>query len=67
MSDDESKEDVRIFEAIIDQMNSSDEAAVFNAITAVRKLLCRCENPPINPLIRHGIVPICVRLLDSQM
>lgn len=65
--DEESLQEDRIFEAIIAQMHSSDETTVLRAVTAVRKILCRCENPPINPLIRHGIVPICVRLLDSQM
>lgn len=65
--DDESMQDDRIFGTIIAQMHSSDEANILRAVKAVRNILCRCEDPPINPLIHHGIVPICVRLLDSQM
>lgn len=51
-------------EEIIMQMQSDDPTAVYRATQAARKMLSQERNPPIDSLIEHGIVPICVELLD---
>lgn len=51
---------------IIEQMQCGDELKVFRATQAARKILSQEKNPPIETLIGHGIVPLCVRFLSSN-
>lgn len=70
MADKDSKREGRILEYIsyvISQMHSRDDLIVLHAVQAVRQILCRTQSPPIDLLIEHGVVPLCVRFLDSQM
>lgn len=50
---------------IIADMRSDDPKLVHSATQAARKMLSQERNPPIDGLIEHGIVPICVDFLDS--
>lgn len=51
---------------ILKGMASSDVKANFEATQAARKMLSRERNPPIDTLIAHGIVPLCVGFLDKD-
>lgn len=51
---------------IVNYMNLSDETLQLMAIKTCRKLLSRDRNPPINDVIESGIVPYCIKLLDSD-
>lgn len=51
---------------IVNYMNSSDEMSQLMAIKTCRKLLSQDKNPPINDVIESGIVPHCIKLLDSD-
>lgn len=51
---------------IVNHINSSDETLQLLAIQTCRKLLSREKNPPINDMIKGGIVPRCINLLDSD-
>ncbi|XP_012526791.1 importin subunit alpha [Monomorium pharaonis] len=51
---------------IVNHINSSDETLQLAAIQTCRKLLSREKDPPINDMIEGGIVPLCVKLLDSD-
>lgn len=51
---------------IITGMHSSDAVVVFQATQAARKMLSQERNPPIDILIEHGVVPLCVQFLDSD-
>lgn len=52
-------------EDVIDQMQCNDDKKVLRATQAARKILSQERNPPIETLIGHGIVPLCVRFLES--
>lgn len=52
-------------EEVVAQMKSNDPANVFRATQAARKILSQERNPPIDALIHQGIVPICIKFLDS--
>lgn len=52
-------------EEIIMHMKSDDSVLVHRATQAARKMLSQELNPPIENLIEHGIVPICVDFLES--
>lgn len=52
-------------EEIILHMRSDDPSLVYRATQAARKMLSQERNPPIEHLIEHGIVPICVDFLES--
>lgn len=64
MADHESKQDTQMLDAIIDQMHNSNDLTASRALKAIRKMFSRY--PPIDSLIQHGFVPLCVQLLDSQ-
>ncbi|KAL6261315.1 hypothetical protein P5V15_008836 [Pogonomyrmex californicus] len=51
---------------IVNHINSSDETLQLSAIQTCRKLLSRERNPPINDMLEGGIVPCCIKLLDSD-
>lgn len=44
-------------------MMSMDEATQLKATQACRKILSRERNPPIDHMIRIGVVPKCVEFL----
>lgn len=50
---------------LVQQAQSAEEAVQFSAVTSVRKLLSSDRNPPIDPLIQHGILPILVNCLQN--
>lgn len=52
-------------EEIIAHMQCDNPALVLRATQAARKMLSQERNPPIDNLIAHGIVPICVEFLSS--
>ncbi|CAL7951945.1 unnamed protein product [Xylocopa violacea] len=49
---------------IIEGMESSVQAVQLHATQACRKMLSREKNPPIENMIKSGIVPRCVEFLD---
>lgn len=51
-------------EQIVSGMKSSDPAVQLQATQACRKMLSREKNPPIDSMIKSGIVPLCVEFLD---
>ncbi|XP_055904955.1 importin subunit alpha [Eupeodes corollae] len=51
---------------IVSAMNSPDPDRQFAGTQAARKMLSRERNPPIDMMIGHGIVPICVRFLQRS-
>ena len=51
---------------IVDGMKSSDETVLLQATQACRKMLSREKNPPIDSMIKRGIVPKCVEFLDCH-
>lgn len=64
-----SPDDERLYlslDAIMEGMQGSDPESVYRATQAARKTLSVDQNPPINVLIDHGIVPLCVKFLDSD-
>jgi hypothetical protein len=50
---------------LVAQAASGDQDVQYGAVTAVRKLLSSDRNPPIDPLINFGILPILVNCLAS--
>lgn len=53
-------------EDTVDQMHSSDETEKLNAFRVVRKMT-QAKNLPMQELLDHGVVPLCVQFLDSKM
>ncbi|GLG96387.1 Importin subunit alpha [Gryllus bimaculatus] len=51
-------------EEIIEGMSSSDEGVLLAATQSARKTLSRERNPPIDIMIKSGIVPRCVEFLS---
>lgn len=49
---------------ILEGMLSNDPRRQFHATLSTRKILSREKNPPIDLIIGHGIVPLCVKFLD---
>lgn len=45
---------------------SSEPAEQLQAVQSARKLLSSDRNPPIDPLIESGILPILVRCLEQH-
>lgn len=52
-------------EEIVQYMNSNEAEKQFAGTQAARKMLSRERNPPIDLLVGHGIVPICVKFLEN--
>lgn len=50
---------------VVKQMKGTEPANVFRATQAARKILSQERNPPIDALINLGIVPICIRFLET--
>lgn len=50
---------------IVAAMNSTEPERQFNGMQAARKMLSRERNPPIDLMIGHGIVPICIQFLQK--
>ncbi|XP_005185058.1 importin subunit alpha [Musca domestica] len=50
---------------IVAAMQSTDPERQFAGMQAARKMLSRERNPPIDLMIGHGIVPICIRFLQN--
>ncbi|KAE8739453.1 hypothetical protein FOCC_FOCC015049 [Frankliniella occidentalis] len=50
---------------ILKGMQSQDEQQQLIAVQAARKTLSREQNPPIDDMIRAGVVPYCVRALEN--
>ncbi|KAK9884563.1 hypothetical protein WA026_007406 [Henosepilachna vigintioctopunctata] len=53
-------------EEILWGMMNPDETIQFNATQACRKILSRERNPPIDHMIRLGVVPRCVEFLGKS-
>lgn len=47
-------------------LQSQDPAKQFESVQAVRRMLSREQNPPIDIMIQNGVVPYCVRYLSSS-
>uniref|UniRef100_H2YIH5 Importin subunit alpha n=1 Tax=Ciona savignyi TaxID=51511 RepID=H2YIH5_CIOSA len=63
-SDSEIKQPTLKLDEIVMNAKSTDEAVQLNAVQQARKLLSSDRNPPIDDLIRSGILPILVSCLD---
>jgi hypothetical protein len=50
---------------LVSQASSEDETIQYQAVTSVRKLLSSDRNPPIDPLINCGILPVLVKCLSN--
>ena len=53
-------------ETIVATANSSEPAKQLAAVQAARKLLSSDRNPPIDALIKSGILPVLVRCLSAN-
>ncbi|XP_011188423.1 importin subunit alpha [Zeugodacus cucurbitae] len=51
---------------MVASMNSQDVERQFLGMQSARKMLSRERNPPIDLMIGHGIVPICIRFLQNH-
>ncbi|XP_059080925.1 importin subunit alpha-3-like [Tigriopus californicus] len=53
-------------DTIVEKAKSSDPATQLTAVQAARKLLSSDRNPPIDALIKSGILPVLVTCLSSH-
>ena len=53
-------------EELVMKAGSSDPTEQLQAVQSARKLLSSDRNPPIDPLIESGILPILVRCLEQH-
>ena len=51
---------------LVEKAESTNPAEQLQAVQSVRKLLSSDRNPPIDPLIASGILPILVRCLEQE-
>lgn len=51
---------------LVMKAESSDPTEQLQAVQSARKLLSSDRNPPIDPLIQSGILPILVRCLEQH-
>lgn len=51
---------------MVTAMNSQDVERQFSGMQSARKMLSRERNPPIDLMIGHGIVPICIHFLQNH-
>lgn len=52
-------------EEIMATIKQSDPLSQFTAVQAVRKMLSRERNPPINTVIDMGLVPTLIKFLED--
>ncbi|CAI8008774.1 Importin subunit alpha-3 [Geodia barretti] len=52
-------------ESLVIKAQSSNQEEQFSAVQATRKILSKDKNPPIDEIIRTGIVPVLVSCLQS--
>ena len=52
-------------EEIMSSIKSSNPQTQFHAVQAVRKMLSRERNPPIDTVIEMGLVPALIRFLED--
>jgi len=53
-------------EELVAKADSLDPTIQLQAVQSARKLLSSDRNPPIDPLIDSGILPILVRCLEQH-
>jgi hypothetical protein len=53
-------------EDLVAKAGSTDSAVQLQAVQSARKLLSSDRNPPIDPLIESGILPILVNCLHEN-
>lgn len=53
-------------EELVMKAGSADPVEQLQAVQSARKLLSSDRNPPIDPLIESGILPILVRCLEQH-
>lgn len=51
---------------LVEKAGSLDPTIQLQAVQSARKLLSSDRNPPIDPLIESGILPILVRCLEQH-
>ena len=56
----------RTLEEIMAGMRGKDPLTIFDATQAARKMLSRERNPPIEAMVKSGLVPLCVKFLESD-
>lgn len=66
MADQASKRDDQMLRNIIGQLRSRDASIVMDALQKIRRMLCQTGISSTDKLIEYGIVPLCVRFLESQ-
>jgi len=54
-----------IIEVLLNEVNPSDDK-IYQAVQSTRRLLSREKNPPIDLVIKSGLVPPLVKLLDYE-
>lgn len=52
-------------EEIMETIKLNDPLAQFTAVQAVRKMLSRERNPPIETVIDMGLVPVLIKFLED--
>ncbi|XP_042626643.1 importin subunit alpha-3-like [Cyprinus carpio] len=65
-ADADSKTQNTSLEAIVQNATSDNQGIQLSAVQAARKLLSSDRNPPIDDLIKSGILPILVHCLDRD-
>lgn len=50
---------------VVEGMHSTDPKLQYQFTQIARKILSREQNPPIDAIIGHGVVPLLVKFLDN--